>query len=83
MDHHPHHAAHQHRVTAMFGDHEQSFDLEPGTTLLQLVDRLAVLARQNHGWPMGVSVVFDAASCALGRADRNGQHGLGPIGRLQ
>ena len=61
MNQHPHHVAHQHRVTALFGDHEQTFDLLPGTTLIQLAERLADLAKQNHGWPMGITVVFDPA----------------------
>lgn len=65
MDHRPHHASQKYRhqrVTALFGDHEQSFDLMPGTTLVQLAERLADLARQNHGWPMGITVVFDTAA---------------------
>lgn len=61
MNHQSCHAPHQHRVTALFGDHKQSFDLKPGTTLVQLTERLAELARQNHGWPMGVTVLFDTA----------------------
>lgn len=62
MPNHSHHTPHQHRVTALFGDHEQSFDLTRGTTLAQLVERLADLARQNHGWPVGISVLFDTTA---------------------
>lgn len=68
MDLHPHHAPHQHRVTALFGDHEQSFDLAGGTTLGQLAERLAELARQNHGWPMGITVLFDRPAEPAGNA---------------
>lgn len=69
MQHHPHHSPNQHRVTALFGDHEQSFDLKNGTTLEQLVERLADLARQNHGWPLGISVVFDTPAVSNREAD--------------
>ena len=62
MDHHPHQPSHWHRVTAAFGDHEQSFDLVDGTTLAQLSERLAHLAGQNHSWPTGISILFDAVS---------------------
>lgn len=67
MDHIPHHAPHHHHVTALFGDHEQSFDLRPGTTLIQLAERLAELARQNHGWPLGITVLFATAAAPAGR----------------
>ncbi len=64
MDHHlnsqPRSQPRYHRVHAVFGDHEQSFDFAPGTTLAQLSERVADLARENADWPVGVSVVFDS-----------------------
>lgn len=59
-----HRTARRDRVTAVFSDHEQSFELGLGTTLEQLTDRLAELARQNYGWPVGISVVFDGSGSA-------------------
>jgi len=64
MDRHlnaqPHSQPRYHRVHAVFGDHEQSFDFAVGTTLAQLSERVADLARENANWPVGVSVVFDS-----------------------
>lgn len=76
MDHHSRHDPHQHRVTALFSDHEQSFELEPGTTLVQLTERLAALARQNHGWPIGITVLFDNAADPARRIASRQAHGL-------
>ncbi len=82
MDHHSHHTQPHHRVTALFGDHEQSFDLVGGTTLAQLVERLAELARQNHGWPVGISVVFDTAAEASSNGHARAMHGRAAIGQF-
>lgn len=82
MAHHSHHTPQQHRVTALFGDHEQSFELVNGTTLAQLVERLAELARQNHGWPVGISVVFDTASKPSSNSHPHAMQSRAPIGRF-
>ncbi|MBU1210516.1 MAG: hypothetical protein KJ587_04470 [Alphaproteobacteria bacterium] len=81
MDNHPHHTTPQHRVTALFGDHEQSFDLVGGTTLAQLAERLAGLAQQNHGWPVGISVVFDTAPEVSIEAYPGATHRNAPAGQ--
>lgn len=69
MSYHSQITTNQHRVSARFWDHEQSFDLVSGTTLAQLAERLAELAQQNHGWPVGISVVFDVPSERLRETD--------------
>lgn len=81
MDHHSNDTPHQDRVTALFGDHELSFDLEPGTTLVQLAERLAELARQNHGWPMGITVLFDTAVEPVHRASLRQAQGIARVGQ--
>ena len=68
MDLHPRRISHQHRVTALFGDHRQTFDVAGGTTLAQLSEQLADLAFKNNGWPVGISVVFDTNLQAHGAA---------------
>lgn len=83
MDRHPSHRPQQHRVTALFGDHEQSFDLETGTTFAQLAELLADLARQNHGWPKGVSVVFENAPNVAHTDMSTRPHGTGQIGTFR
>lgn len=62
MDHQFQHSSRHHRVTAMFEGHQQSFDLAPGATLVQLTACLARLASQNHAWPVSVSVLIDATT---------------------
>ncbi len=64
MERSSHHASPQLRVTALFGDHEQSIDLDRGTTLGHLAELLAELARQNRSWPVGISVVLKNAPTA-------------------
>ncbi len=76
MERQSHCTPHQHHVTALFGDHEQSFELKPGTTLVQLTERLVELARQNHGWPTGITVRFDSAADTAGRIRSRQDHGL-------
>lgn len=46
------------RVTALFGYHEQSFDLFEGMTLAQLAERVVDLAWETEDSPVSVSVVF-------------------------
>jgi hypothetical protein len=83
MDHLSNHSPHQLRVTALFGDQEETFDLANGTTLGQVAERLAQLARQNHGWPVGISVVFDAEPEAPGKAQFPALQGRAPSGQLR
>ncbi|MDX2290399.1 MAG: hypothetical protein NW217_16470 [Hyphomicrobiaceae bacterium] len=65
MELHSHFGPHHHRVTALFGDHQQSFDLLAGTTFAQLAEQLAGLAQDNQGWPKGISIVFERSSQPL------------------
>ncbi len=67
-------SARQYRVTAVFSDHEKSFDVGRGSTLEQITDRLSELARQNHAWPLGVSIVFDAPASSAHPAEMMRQH---------
>ncbi len=56
---------HHHRVTALFGDHQHSFDMTAGTTFAQLAEQMADLAQDNQGWPIGISVVVERNSKPL------------------
>jgi hypothetical protein len=83
MDHLSNHSPHHLRVTALFGDHEESFDLANGTTLEQVAERLAQLAQQNHGWPVGISVLFDAEPEPSSKAQFSALQGRAPSGQLR
>ena len=75
MDRFSHHAPQQHRVTAVFGDHKESFHIASGSTLGQLAERLADLAQQNHSWPVGIAVVFETAPRVPNETRSRSTHG--------
>ncbi len=74
------HSPHRLRVTALFGDHHQCFDLATGTTFGQVAERLAEVSQVNHDWPLGISIVFDAELETTSKAGATARQSQEPNG---